>query len=144
MTGKTTLRALSIGAASLACALTSAAFAAEPSAARDCFEGTKVADWVAIDDHTILLKTQQSDFYRIDLARPIRQLNSPAARLNVGSKNRMVCAAADLNVNLFLTASMNMPLGVSKVTRMSAEEVATAGSANLPGRRYRGERLADF
>jgi hypothetical protein len=142
MTGKAALRALSIAAA-LACVATTNAFAAEP-AHRDCFVSAQVADWVAVDDQTVLLKTQTSDFYRLDLARPISQLHSPAAQLTVGSRSRTVCAAADLNLNLFLTASMNMPLRVSKLTKLSADEVAAAGSANLPGRRYRGERLADF
>jgi hypothetical protein len=142
MTGKTALRALSMCAA-LSCAAATGAIAAEP-VARDCFVGAQVADWVAVDDQTVLLKTQQSDFYRIDLVRPIRQLHSPAARLTVGSKSRTVCEAGDLDLDLFLTSSMNMSLGVSKLTRLSAEEVAATGTENLPGRRYRGARLADF
>lgn len=139
MTGKTAFRALSICAATLACALTSTAFAAD-AAPRDCFEGTQVVDWAAVGDQAVFLKTQKSDFYRIDLANPIRQLHSPAARLTVTSNTKTVCNANDLSVDLFLSSSMNMPLGVAKLTKLSAEEVAAAGPENLPGRRYRGAR----
>lgn len=139
MSRKTAFNAASLCVASLAFTLTSTAFAAE-AAPRDCFDGTRVADWAAVGDQTIFLKTQSSDYYRIDLARPIRQLHSPAARLTVGSNSRTVCSAKDLNLDLFLTATMNMPLGAAKLTKLSNEEVAAVGPENLPGRRYRGSR----
>lgn len=138
MTGKTASRTLSICAATLACALASTAFAAE-AAPRDCFDGTRVVDWTTSGDQTIFLRTQ-SDYYRLDLANPIRQLRSPASRLTVTSNARTVCSAKDLNVDLFLTSTLNMPLSVSKLTKLSAEEIAAAGPENLPGRRYRGSR----
>lgn len=139
MTGKTAFRALSICAATLACALASTAFAAEATP-RDCFDGTRVVDWTTAGDQTVFLKTQSSDYYRLDLANPIRQLHSPAARLTVTSNARTVCSAKDLSVDLFLTSSLNTPLGVSRLTKLSAEEIAAAGPENLPGRRYRGSR----
>jgi hypothetical protein len=139
MTARIALPALSICAVALTCALTSTAFAAE-AAPRDCFDGTRVVDWTAVGDQTVFLKTQTSDYYRIDLARPIRQLHSPAARLTVTSNARTVCGPNDLSVDLFLTSSMNMPLGVAKLTKLSTEDVAAAGPENLPGRRYRGVR----
>lgn len=139
MPGKNALRALSICGAALACALASTAFAAE-AAPRDCFDGSQVVDWTAVGDQTVFLKTQTSDYYRVDLANPIRQLHSPSARLTVTSNARTVCGANDLSVDLFLTSSMNMPLGVAKLTKLSDEEVAAAGPENLPGRRYRGSR----
>ncbi len=132
MTDKTAFRALSICTATLACALTTTAFAADIS--RDnCFEGAQVANWVVAGDNAIFVQTQTQDYYRIDLASKVR-LRAPSSQVVVTSNNKTVCTGADLNVS----QSRYGTLGVSKITKLSNEEVAAAGVKALPGRRYRG------
>ncbi len=113
-------------------ALSAPAFAAEIS--RDnCFEGAQVADWVVAGDNAIFLQTRTQDYYRIDLASKVR-LRAPSSQVVITSNNKTVCTGADLHVS----QSRYGTLGVSKITKLSDEEVAAAGLAALPGRRYRG------
>jgi hypothetical protein len=139
MTAGTVFRAASIGAATLACALASAAFAAE-TAPRDCFNGGEVSELTAVTDQAVFLQLRTGDYYRIDLAKPVKQMRSPTAQLSLTSYGRKVCNANDLSVYVHFSGDMGLNLGVAKLTKLSAEEVATAGPENLPGRRYRGGR----
>jgi hypothetical protein len=137
MTGKTAFRALSICAATLTCALTTTAFATEVGS-RECFVGGQVSELTAVTDRAVFLRLRTGDYYRIDLANPVRQLHSPTAQLSVTSYGRTVCNANDLSIRVHFSGDMGLTLGVAKLTKLSAEEVAAAGPENLPGRRYRG------
>jgi hypothetical protein len=125
---------IGIGMLTTALLATSApAFAAQAS--RDsCFEGSQVADWVVAGDNAIFLQTRTNDYYRIDLTGKVR-LRSPGSNVVVTSNSKTVCNGADIRV----VQSRLGPLGVSKITKLSNEEVAAAGLASLPGRRYRGD-----
>ena len=139
MTGKAAFRVLSICAATLACAVTSTAFAAE-AAPRDCFDGGQVSELTAFTDQAVFLRLRTGDYYRVDLAHPTPQLHSPTAQLSVTAYGRKVCNANDLSVSVHFSGDMGLNLGVAKLTKLSNEEVAAAGPENLPGRRYRGSR----
>lgn len=125
-----------ISAGLLAAALMAAsapAFAGELSR-ENCFEGSQVADWVVAGDNAIFLQTRTQDYYRIDLASKVR-LRAPSSHVVITSNNKTVCSGADLNVSQTRYGT----LGVSKITKLSDEEVAAAGVRALPGRRYRGD-----
>lgn len=109
------------------------AFAAELSR-ENCFEGAQVADWVVAGDNAIFVQTRTQDYYRIDLASKVR-LRAPSSQVVVTSNNKTVCNGADLHV----TQSRYGTLGVSKITKLSDDEIAAAGLQALPGRRYRGD-----
>jgi hypothetical protein len=133
MISKTAFQVLSLCAATLAC---SAAMAAE-TAPRTCFDSAQVNDWTVADDQTVFLQTRSSDYYRVDLATPVRQLKSHSARLTFSSKTNQICGVRDLGLRLALSPNLRVPLGASKITKLSAEEIAAVGLENLPGRRYR-------
>ncbi len=141
MTGSTALRILSIGAAAMACALASNAFAAgaAKAVARDCFEGGQVSELTAFTDQAVFLRLRTGDYYRIDLANPVRQLRSPTAQVSVTAYGRKVCNANDLHVSVHFSGDMDLNLGVAKLTKLTDEDIAAAGPENLPGRRYRGD-----
>ncbi len=113
-------------------AVSAPAFAGEISR-ENCFEGSQVADWVVAGDNAIFVQTRTQDYYRIDLASKVR-LRAPSSQVVITSNNKTVCNGADLRVS----QSRYGTLGVSKITKLSNEEVTAAGLQALPGRRYRG------
>lgn len=130
------MKTVSIVSASL---LTAALFASAPALAGDlsrenCFEGAQVASWVVAGNDAIFLRTTTEDFYRIDLAGKV-PLRAPASQVTVTSNSKTVCTGADIRV----MQTRYGPLGVSKITKLTDDEVAAAGVQALPGRRYRGQ-----
>lgn len=135
MTRKATFpAALLLGAA---CVLISTAASAAPPSWRDCFDSGQVADWVAGGDQTVYLRVNASDYYRIDLPTPIRQLRSRSLKLVVGSRDGRICGVNDLDLGLSLSATQTLSLRAARLTRLSAEDVTAIGLENLPGQYYR-------
>lgn len=121
-----------------ACAFTSGAFTSSAMAGDRCFYSDRVADWSASKDHqTVYLRVNGSDYYRVDLPTPIKQLSSHSRHLLVGSRNGLICQASDLDLDLAVAPNMTLPLRAAKLTRLSAEEITEIGPENLPGRYYR-------
>lgn len=125
-----------VSAAALGGALVATTASAEPRPARDCFDSDRVNDWSAAGDQAVYLRVNASDFYRVDLPTPVQQLRRKAPNLIVGSRDGRVCQPIDLDLGLAVSG-MVLPLGVSKIQRLSAEDVALIGAENLPGRHYR-------
>lgn len=131
-------RQLALGSALFLAAAAMASTAA--SAERACFDAGQVRNWVSAGDQAVYLQVNTADYYRVDLPTPVRQLDSRSTNLVVGSSGSRVCDAGDLRMTLFLTPSFNVPLGATRISRLSSEEVTALGPENLPGRRYRGRR----
>jgi hypothetical protein len=106
---------------------------------RTCFDTAQVRDWTSDGDRVVFLQVRTSEYYRVDLASSIPQLRSFSGPLVVSSNSDRVCNAGDLGLTLSLSPTLRLPLGATRVTRLSADEIAAIGSENLPGRRHRGQ-----
>jgi|GEM_PF-2060038 len=129
-----------VGAATLGGALVATAASAEPRPARECFDSDRVNDWSAAGDQAVYLRVNVADYYRVDLPTPVRELRKRAPNLIIESRDGRVCQPIDLDLGLSVSG-MVLPLGVSKIQRLSAEDVALIGAENLPGRHYRRKDL---
>jgi hypothetical protein len=131
------LSSAGVAAVLLACVLGSAANAAGST----CFQASDLQDWSAPNDETLYLRIKNTDYYRVDLTAPIKQLRSTTARLSVGGRGLdRVCDPADLELKLTLSREMVLPIGVQTLRRMTPEDLVAVSPTDLPGRRYHARK----
>lgn len=114
--------------------------AAAPALAegRACFSSREVKNWSAVGDQTLLLRVRTSEYYRIDLSRPVKHIRSPAALLALVSREqRQICNAGDLDPHIMLGPQFSLGLPIAGLHRLTEAEQAAMGETNLPGRHYR-------
>ena len=114
--------------------------AAAPAVAQDraCFNSREVRNWSAVGDQTLLLRVRTSEYYRIDLSRPVKHIRSPAALLALVSREQtQICHAGDLDPRIMLGPQFSLGLPVAGLHRLTQAEQAAMGETNLPGRHYR-------
>jgi len=136
MTRMSVVHTVILSAVALGGALAASVANAEPRTARQCFDSDRVNDWSAAGDQAVYLRVNTADYYRVDLPTPVQQLRRRAPNLIIGSRDGRVCQPMDLDLGLSVSG-MVLPLGVSKIQRLSAADVAVIGVENLPGRHYR-------
>ncbi len=120
-------------------ALGALALLATPALAedRDCFDSRQVNDWAAMGDQTLLLRVRTSDYYRIDLSRPVKHIRSPSAKLALVSREGRICHAGDLDPRILFGPQFTLGLPVAGLHRLTEAEQAAIGETNLPGRHFR-------
>ncbi|WP_419253059.1 hypothetical protein ACN2C6_15900 [Caulobacter sp. ErkDOM-YI] len=120
-------------------ALGALALCAAPALAgeRDCFDSRQVNNWAAVGDQTLLLRVGTSDYYQIDLSRPVKHIRSPLAKLALVSREGRICHVGDLDPRILFGPQFTMGLPVAGLHRLNEAEQAAIGETNLPGRHYR-------
>jgi hypothetical protein len=125
-------------------ALALMAGAASAGEVRDCFQTRDWRAWSSPDDQTFLLRMSTGDIYRIDLPAPVRQSGSDHARLSLGERNAdKVCGPLDLDINLSAAGGFTLPLSATRISRLSAQDIAALPPTALPGQHGLRRRAPD-
>lgn len=135
-------RGLNMGAA-LALALAPSIGRAQPPApagkapqASSCFYVNELRSNRALNDHSVILRVNVSDFYRLDFADTCHTLTYPDPKLILSTLGGMdvVCHALDLDVKVAENGPGEIaePCIPSALHRMTPAEVAAVPKKSLP------------
>lgn len=98
--------------------------AAAQNPARQCFFTRDWRGWKAIDRNALYARVGANRVMRFDFAGGCPGLTSPGARLVTSSVTGQVCTALDLDVQVQNPPGFATPCIVSKMTPLTAAEVA--------------------
>lgn len=122
--------ALALGLAGAVGSALADAPAAKPRPA--CFFSRDWSGWRSPDDHTIYLRVNVRDIYRVDLASGASALTWPDSHLvNEIRGTDMICRPIDLDLKV-VQDGVSEPLFVKAITRLTPEQVAAIPKKFLP------------
>jgi hypothetical protein len=101
-------------------------------AQRSCFFSRDWSNWRAPDDHTIYLRVNVSDIYRVDLSSGSQLLTWPNTHLvNEIRGSDSICNPIDLDLKIVEDGVVE-PLFVKSITKLTREQVAAIPKKFLP------------
>ncbi len=128
------LTAGALAVAAAAClALPAAADPAAPAKHGSCFFINEWQGWHAPDDHTLYLKVNIHDYYKVELNGSSTMLTWPDAHLiNKVEGDNVVCDPIDLQLSISEGRGTAEPLFVKSITKLTPEQIAAVPAKDLP------------
>lgn len=129
------MKALILAGAVAVLGLAGAAAHADSPAAKPqstCFFSRDWSNWRSPDEHTIYLRVNVSDIYRVDLSYGSKMLAWPDTHLiNVMRGTDTICSPIDLDLKISEDGFVE-PLFVKSITKLTREQVAAIPKKFLP------------
>lgn len=130
-------RSLLFGAATLAGSLALSLACAGPAAAdskHPCFFITQWENWHATNDHTIYIRVNLKDIYRLDLSAGSQELTWPGPYhlVNVVRGSSSICTPLDFQLAVSDSHGFYQRLIVSDVTKLTPEEIDALPKKDRP------------
>jgi hypothetical protein len=110
----------------------SSAVQAQP-ARSECFYSNQWGNWKATDDHTMYIRVNQHEIFRLDFANSCTEMTWPGAHLIThvhGSDS--ICSPLDIDLKVSTDRGFATPCIVSGMTRLSDAQVAALPKSALP------------
>ncbi len=131
------IRSLLAGAAGALALTGSLSLAASPALAdakHPCFFISQWQGWHATNDHTIFIRVNLKDIYRLDLSAGSQELTWPGTYhlVNVVRGSSSICTPLDFQLSLSDGHGFQQFLIVSNVTKLTPEEIAAMPKKDLP------------
>ena len=131
------IRSLLAGAAGALALTGSLSLAASPAVAdakHPCFFISQWQGWHATNDHTIFIRVNLKDIYRLDLSAGSQELTWPGTYhlVNVVRGSSSICTPLDFQLSLSDGHGFQQFLIVSNVTKLTPEEIAAMPKKDLP------------
>ena len=130
-------RSLLLGAATIAGSLALTLASAGPAAAdaqHPCFFISQWGNWHATNDHTIYIRVNLNDIYRLDLSAGAQQLTWPGTYhlTNVVRGSSSICTPLDFQLSLTDGHGWRQGLIVSNVTKLTPEQIEALPPKDRP------------
>jgi hypothetical protein len=107
---------------------------AEPVNADRCFSISRFQTWKAIDDHTMYIRVNRNQYYRLDMAGRCAMLTRPGAHLiTYWRGTSSVCSSLDWD----LRVSQGVPGGITEPCIVKTMTPLTAAQANAIPKKFR-------
>jgi hypothetical protein len=127
------LAALLLAAGALAAPMAAPAAPARNSDRAPCFFVSQWTSSSALDDHTILLRVNHRDIYKVGVTGGANELNYPGTFLISKNHGNTICSHLDLQLSTSDTAShIKTPLIARSLVKLTPEEVAQIPKKALP------------
>lgn len=100
---------------------------------RDCFYSTQWRGWSSPSHDVLLLRVNNREVYRVDLAPGPHSLRAPGAFLiNRVRGSNMICSALDLDLAVSEGYGFQSPIIARQLTKLTPAEVAEIPKRYLP------------
>ncbi|THD62031.1 DUF6491 family protein [Phenylobacterium sp.] len=115
-----------LAAALLALGATAVGAADKPASKDTCFWARNVTSFAAPDDHTVYVKVNQRDVYRLDLmiSCPDVQFNQAVALQSSRGAGGSICGPLDAEIISHATGLGRQRCPVKTLTKLTPEEIA--------------------